>query len=38
LERLGRPDVQVDDRLVKDLQRVVDGARTELAALDRQSS
>jgi hypothetical protein len=34
LERLGRADVQVDDTLVRDLERVIEGTRTELRALD----
>jgi hypothetical protein len=34
LERFGRPDVQVDDRLLRDLERVIEGAQTELKALD----
>ena len=35
LEKFGRPDVRVDDRLVRDLQRVIEGTRTELDALEK---
>ncbi len=35
LERFGRADVQVDHRLVTDLERVIQGTQAELEALDR---
>ena len=34
LETFGRADARVDDKLVKDLERVIEGTRTELKALD----
>lgn len=34
LESFGRPDVHVDERLVRDLQRVIEGAHAELEGLD----
>ena len=34
LERFGRADVQVDARLLRDLERVIEGAKAELKALD----
>ena len=34
LERFRGPDAQVDDRLVRDLERVIEGTQTELEALD----
>lgn len=35
LERFGGADVHVDHRLVRDLERVVEGTKAELEALDR---
>jgi hypothetical protein len=34
LERFRRPDHQVDGRLVRDLERVIEGTQAELKALD----
>lgn len=34
LERFGRADGQVDDKLVRDLERVIEGTRRELKALE----
>ncbi len=34
LERFGTPEVQVRASLLKDLERVIEGARTELEAFD----
>jgi len=34
LERFGRADAQVDERLVSDLERVIEGTQAELKALD----
>jgi hypothetical protein len=34
LDRFGSADAQVDDRLVTDLERVVERTRTELEAFD----
>ncbi len=34
LERLGRPDGQIDGRLVADLERLIERTRTELDAFE----
>jgi hypothetical protein len=34
LERFGLPDNRVDDTLMSDLERVIEGAQAELRALD----
>jgi hypothetical protein len=34
VDRLGRADAQVDDELVRDLERVIERTQTELRALD----